>query len=46
TFLIPVAQLPKGITHSYILIIAQTQRRWKYHSKRFLTISRSTSNSP
>ncbi|WMV32034.1 hypothetical protein MTR67_025419, partial [Solanum verrucosum] len=37
--------LPKGITHSYEFGIAQTQRRWKDHSKSFPTISESTSNS-
>ncbi|WMV47910.1 hypothetical protein MTR67_041295, partial [Solanum verrucosum] len=39
TFLIQTAQLPKGITHSYELGIAQTQRRWKGYSKIFPTIS-------
>ncbi|KAG5599153.1 hypothetical protein H5410_030523 [Solanum commersonii] len=38
-FLIRTSQLPKGITHSYKLRIAQTQRLWKYHSKSFPTIS-------
>ncbi|WMV50382.1 hypothetical protein MTR67_043767, partial [Solanum verrucosum] len=45
TFLIPTTQLPKGITHSYKLGIAQTRWRWKYHSKSFSTISRSAPNS-
>ncbi|WMV14140.1 hypothetical protein MTR67_007525, partial [Solanum verrucosum] len=45
TFLIPTAQLPKGITHSYELGIVQTQRHWKDHFKIFPTISVSTSNS-
>ncbi|WMV09085.1 hypothetical protein MTR67_002470, partial [Solanum verrucosum] len=45
TFLNPTAQLPKGISHSYKLRIVQTWRRWKDHSKRFPTISRSTPNS-
>ncbi|WMV09657.1 hypothetical protein MTR67_003042 [Solanum verrucosum] len=44
TFLIPTAQLQKGITHSYELRIVQTQRRWKNHSKSFPTISGSTCN--
>ncbi|WMV32968.1 hypothetical protein MTR67_026353, partial [Solanum verrucosum] len=44
-FLNPTAQLPKGITYSYKLGIAQTRRRWKDHSKRFPKISGSTSNS-
>ncbi|WMV10073.1 hypothetical protein MTR67_003458, partial [Solanum verrucosum] len=45
TFLIPTAQFPKDITHSYELGIAQTQRRWKDHSKIFSTISENTSKS-
>ncbi|WMV29339.1 hypothetical protein MTR67_022724, partial [Solanum verrucosum] len=45
TFLNPTAQLPKGITYSYKLEIAQTQRRWKDHSKKFPTMSVSTPNS-
>ncbi|WMV24473.1 hypothetical protein MTR67_017858, partial [Solanum verrucosum] len=45
TFLIPTTQLPKDITRSYELGIAQTKRRWKDHFKRFPTISGSTSKS-
>ncbi|WMV30773.1 hypothetical protein MTR67_024158, partial [Solanum verrucosum] len=45
TFLIPITQLPKGITHSYKLGIAQTQWHWKDHSKSFPTIFGNTSNS-
>ncbi|WMV26483.1 hypothetical protein MTR67_019868, partial [Solanum verrucosum] len=45
TFLIPTAQLPKGITHSYELGIVQTRRRWKDNSKIFPNISGNTSNS-
>ncbi|WMV28488.1 hypothetical protein MTR67_021873, partial [Solanum verrucosum] len=45
TFLNPIAQLPKGITYSYELGIAQTWRRWKDHSKNFPTMSGSTPNS-
>ncbi|WMV57463.1 hypothetical protein MTR67_050848, partial [Solanum verrucosum] len=32
-------QLPKGITHSYVLGITQTWRCWKDNSKIFPTIS-------
>ncbi|WMV20150.1 hypothetical protein MTR67_013535, partial [Solanum verrucosum] len=46
TFLNRTTQLPKGITHSYELGIPQTRRCWKYYSKSFPTISRSTRNSP
>ncbi|WMV40973.1 hypothetical protein MTR67_034358, partial [Solanum verrucosum] len=45
TFLNSIAQLPKGITYSYELEIAQTWWRWKDRSKRFPTISGSTPNS-
>ncbi|WMV09725.1 hypothetical protein MTR67_003110, partial [Solanum verrucosum] len=45
TFLIPTAQIPKGITHSYKLGIAKTQWCWKDYSKIFPTISGNTSNS-
>ncbi|WMV26526.1 hypothetical protein MTR67_019911, partial [Solanum verrucosum] len=45
TFLNPTTQLPKGITYSYEFEIAQTQRRWKDHSKSFPTISESTPKS-
>ncbi|WMV32530.1 hypothetical protein MTR67_025915, partial [Solanum verrucosum] len=45
TFLNPTAQLPKGITYSYELGIAQNQRRWKDHSKKFPTISGTRPNS-
>ncbi|WMV45069.1 hypothetical protein MTR67_038454, partial [Solanum verrucosum] len=45
TFLNRTTQLPKGLTHSYELRIAQTWRRWKDHSKRFPTISGSTPKS-
>ncbi|WMV11882.1 hypothetical protein MTR67_005267, partial [Solanum verrucosum] len=45
TFLIPIAQLPKGITHSYKLGFAQTWRHCKNPSKSFATISSSTPNS-
>ncbi|WMV54146.1 hypothetical protein MTR67_047531 [Solanum verrucosum] len=34
-----------GISHSYKLEIAQTQRRWKDNSKIFPTVSGSTPNS-
>ncbi|WMV20161.1 hypothetical protein MTR67_013546, partial [Solanum verrucosum] len=44
-FLIPTAQLPKGITYSYELGIAQIWWRWKDHSKRFPKISVSTPKS-
>ncbi|WMV52750.1 hypothetical protein MTR67_046135 [Solanum verrucosum] len=44
-FLNLIAQLPKGITHSYKLGIVQTWRSWKEYSKIFPTISRSTPNS-
>ncbi|WMV45250.1 hypothetical protein MTR67_038635, partial [Solanum verrucosum] len=44
-FLNPTAQLPKGITCSNELGIAQTWRRWKDHSKSFPTISGTTLNS-
>ncbi|WMV20065.1 hypothetical protein MTR67_013450, partial [Solanum verrucosum] len=40
-----IKELLKGLSHSYELGIAQTWRRWKDHSKSFLTISRSTPNS-
>ncbi|WMV18181.1 hypothetical protein MTR67_011566, partial [Solanum verrucosum] len=46
TFIIQTSQLPKGITYSYELGIAQTQWRWKDHSKIFSKISGSTPNSP
>ncbi|WMV43123.1 hypothetical protein MTR67_036508, partial [Solanum verrucosum] len=39
TFLIPTTQLPKRITHSSELRIAQTWWRWKDYSKGFPTIS-------
>uniref|UniRef100_M1DKZ3 Secreted protein n=1 Tax=Solanum tuberosum TaxID=4113 RepID=M1DKZ3_SOLTU len=39
------AQLPKGITHSSELRIAQTWRRSKDHSKSFPTISGTTPKS-
>ncbi|WMV19586.1 hypothetical protein MTR67_012971, partial [Solanum verrucosum] len=45
TFLIRTTQPLKGITYSYELRITQTWQRWKYHPKRFSTISRSTHNS-
>ncbi|WMV34304.1 hypothetical protein MTR67_027689, partial [Solanum verrucosum] len=38
-FFIQTAQLPKDVTHSSELGIAQTRRRWKDNSKRFPTIS-------
>ncbi|WMV39568.1 hypothetical protein MTR67_032958, partial [Solanum verrucosum] len=44
-FLNPTAQFPKYISHSYELGIAQTWRRWKDSSKRFPTISITTTNS-
>ncbi|WMV58041.1 hypothetical protein MTR67_051426 [Solanum verrucosum] len=44
-FFNPTALLPKGITYSYKLGIAQTWRRWKDHSKGFVTISGITPNS-
>ncbi|WMV10185.1 hypothetical protein MTR67_003570 [Solanum verrucosum] len=44
-FLNPTTLLPKGITYSYELGIAQTWRRWKDHSKIFPTISGSTPKS-
>ncbi|WMV33677.1 hypothetical protein MTR67_027062, partial [Solanum verrucosum] len=42
TFLIQTAQLPKGISHSYELGIAQTRRCWKDYSKIFPNISGNT----
>ncbi|WMV19548.1 hypothetical protein MTR67_012933, partial [Solanum verrucosum] len=44
-FLDQTAQLPKGISHSYELGIAQTWRRWKYYSTIFPMISGTTSKS-
>ncbi|WMV57569.1 hypothetical protein MTR67_050954, partial [Solanum verrucosum] len=44
TFLNPTTQLPKGITYSYKLGIAQTRRCWKDNSKIFPIISASTPN--
>ncbi|WMV54171.1 hypothetical protein MTR67_047556 [Solanum verrucosum] len=43
-FLNPTTLLPKGITYSYELGIAQTWQRWKDNSKSFPTISLSTPN--
>ncbi|WMV32657.1 hypothetical protein MTR67_026042, partial [Solanum verrucosum] len=45
TFLNLTAQLPKGITYSYELEITENWRRWKEHSKSFLTIPGTTPNS-
>ncbi|WMV25298.1 hypothetical protein MTR67_018683, partial [Solanum verrucosum] len=42
TFLIRKTKLPKGISHSYELGIAQTRRHWKYYSKKIPTMSVST----
>ncbi|WMV50393.1 hypothetical protein MTR67_043778, partial [Solanum verrucosum] len=41
----PTAQLPKGITHSYELRIAQTWRNWKDHSTSFANITENSPNS-
>ncbi|WMV45800.1 hypothetical protein MTR67_039185, partial [Solanum verrucosum] len=45
TFPNPTAQLSKGITYSYDIEIAQTQRGWKDNYKIFPTISGTTPNS-
>ncbi|WMV24180.1 hypothetical protein MTR67_017565, partial [Solanum verrucosum] len=46
TFLIRTTQLPKGITHSYKLGIAQIRRRWKDLGTIFPTLSEVHLNHP
>ncbi|WMV19045.1 hypothetical protein MTR67_012430, partial [Solanum verrucosum] len=41
----PTTQLPKGITHSYKLVIEQTRRCWKDNSKGFPKITVATPKS-